>query len=92
MQETLNFTETPPLQKTSVSSSFFYTIRDTECNSKVFGACEICGKDAVQVFHQKRYKKTLHPITKQEQNQFITDCYGHYDCLIKIRNNYEKVF
>ena len=41
---------------------------------------------------QKRYKKTLHPITKQEQNQFITDCYGHYDCLIKIRNNYEKVF
>lgn len=40
MQETLNFTETPPLQKTSVSSSFLYTIRDTECNSKVFETFE----------------------------------------------------
>ena len=84
--------QTPHIAKHVLGDDFSFILRDTECNSKVFGACEICGKDAVQVFHQKRYKKTLHPITKQEQNQFITDCYGHYDCLIKIRNNYEKVF
>ena len=84
--------QTPLFAKHVLGDDFSFILRDTECNSKVFGACEICGKDAVQVFHQKRYKKTLHPITTQEQNQFITDCYGHYDCLIKIRNNYEKVF
>ena len=84
--------QNPHIAKHVLGDDFSFILRDTECNSKVFGACEICGKDAVQVFHQKRYKKTLHPITKQEQNQFITDCYGHYDCLIKIRNNYEKVF
>lgn len=66
-----------------------FTLRDTECNSKVFGACEICGKDAVQIYHQKRYKKTKHPITGYEYNKLITDCYGHYECLIKIRKKYE---
>ena len=40
-----------------LGDDFSFILRDTECNSKVFGACEICGKDAVQVFHQKRYKK-----------------------------------
>ena len=62
-----------------------FILRDTECNSKVFGACEICGKDAAQVYHQKRYEKTKHPITGNEYNKFITDCYGHYECLIKSR-------
>ena len=92
MTEQIIKDQTPHCSKHVLGDDFSFILRDTECNSKVFGACEICGKDAAQVFHQKRYKKTLHPITKQEQNQFITDCYGHYDCLIKIRNNYEKVF
>ena len=73
------------IAKHVLSDDFSFVLRDTECNSKVFGACEICGKDAVQVFHQKRYKTVSHPITNQKYNQFITDCYGHYECLIKIR-------
>ena len=62
-----------------------FIIRDTECNSKVFGDCEICNKQVVQVFHQKRYELTTHPITKNPYKRFISDCYGHYDCLMKIR-------
>lgn len=87
MQETLNFTETPPLHKTSVSSSFFYTIRDTECNSKVFGACEICGKDVIQVFHQNRFKTTFIPQLNRTVTTLVYDNYGHYNCLIQNRKN-----
>lgn len=67
---------------------YIFIIRDTECNSKVFGDCEICNKPVVQIYHQKRYKEDLHPITNEKYNNFITDCYGHYDCLIKQRNKY----
>lgn len=65
---------------------FEFKIRDTECNSKIFGDCEICNKQVVQVFHQKRYEVKIHPITNKIYLNFITDCYGHYDCLIKNRN------
>lgn len=65
---------------------YIFTIRDTECNSKVFGDCEICNKIVVQVYHQKRYKESVHPITNKKHNVFINDCYGHYDCLLKNRN------
>ena len=85
MQETLNFTETPPLQKTSVSSSFSYTIRDTECNSKVFGACEICGKDAVQIKKKKKIEYKFRADLNRNVGIQVTDCYGHYNCLIQNR-------
>tara|TARA_R110000782_G_C14514540_1_gene380318 strand:+ start:242 stop:457 length:216 start_codon:yes stop_codon:yes gene_type:complete len=65
---------------------FLFVIRDTECNSKIFGDCEICNKQVVQVFHQKRYEVKINPITNKKNNHFITDCYGHYDCLMKNRN------
>lgn len=84
MTELSKNAQVPQCDKTAVMQSVFI-LRDTECNSKVFGVCEICGKDAVQVYHQKRYEKTQNPITGKDYNKFITDCYGHYECLIKIR-------
>ena len=65
--------------------SYNFTIRDTECNSKVFGDCEICNKNAVQIFHQKRFELIKHPITNLPYEKFISDCYGHYSCLMEIR-------
>jgi hypothetical protein len=86
MQQTLNLEQNQPLHKTSVSSSFFYTIRDTECNSKVFGACEICGKDAVQVFHQNKLKTTFIPQLNRDVTIQVSDGYGHYNCLLTVRS------
>ena len=84
--KTLNLEQNQPLHKTSFSSSFFYTIRDTECNSKVFGACEICGKDAVQVFHQNRFKTTFIPQLNRNVTTQVSEGYGHYNCLLAVRS------
>ena len=65
--------------------SIHFTIRDTECNSKVFGDCEICGKPVVQVHHQIRLKDTIHPITGKKTKRQISDGYGHYQCLLAVR-------
>lgn len=68
-----------------VGGSVFFTIRDTECNSKIFGDCEICGKPVVQVHHQIRWKDTVHPITGKKGKRQISDAYGHYQCLLSVR-------
>lgn len=73
------------LHQTSVSSSFSYTIHDTECNSRVFGACEICGKDAVQVFHQRKFKTSFIPQLNKNITIEVSDGYGHYNCLLSVR-------
>lgn len=63
-----------------------YTIRDTECNSKVFGDCEICGKFVIQVHHQIRWKEIINPIKNNKSKIQISDGYGHHNCLIQNRN------
>ena len=85
MQQSLFQDPKPILLKEIVSSSFFYTLRDTECNSKVFGACEICGKDAVQVFHQNKFKTTFIPQLNRNVTIQVSDGYGHHNCLIQNR-------
>jgi siroheme synthase (precorrin-2 oxidase/ferrochelatase) len=65
--------------------SISFTIRDTECNSKIFGDCEICGKPVVQVHHQIRWKDTINPITGEKGKIQISDAYGHYQCLLSVR-------
>ena len=69
----------------NVSGSVSFTIRDTECNSKIFGDCEICGKPVVQVHHQIRWKETFHPILNVQSKRQISDSYGHYQCLLSVR-------
>lgn len=86
MQQSLFQDPKPILLKEIVSSSFFYTLRDTECNSKVFGACEICGKDAVQVFHQNKFKTTFIPQLNRNVTIQVSDGYGHHNCLLAIRS------
>jgi hypothetical protein len=68
-----------------VVGSLSFTIRDTECNSKIFGDCEICGKPVVQVYHQIRWKDTVHPFTGAKGKRQISDAYGHYQCLLSVR-------
>ena len=68
-----------------VGGSVFFTIRDTECNSKIFGDCEICEKPVVQVHHQIRWKKTFHPILNVPSKKQISDAYGHHQCLLSVR-------
>jgi siroheme synthase (precorrin-2 oxidase/ferrochelatase) len=69
----------------SVVGSVSFTIRDTECNSKIFGDCEICGKPVVQVHHQIRWKDTINPINGKKGKIQISDAYGHYQCLLSVR-------
>ena len=83
--ENLNTEETANSVLADVGGSVFFTIRDTECSSKIFGDCEICGKPVIQVFHQIRWKKTLHPITGEKGKRQISDAYGHYNCLLSVR-------
>ena len=62
-----------------------FTIRDTECNSRIFGSCEICGKDVVQVHHQIRWREYVNPVTGLAGKIQVSDGYGHYHCLIANR-------
>lgn len=83
--KTVNEADKPSLRVGDVGGSVSFTIRDTECNSKIFGDCEICGKPVVQVHHQIRWKKTFHPILNVESKRQISDAYGHYQCLLSVR-------
>ena len=83
--ENLNTEETANSVLADVGGSVFFTIRDTECNSKIFGDCEICGEPVVQVFHQIRWNDTVHPITGEKGKRQISDAYGHYNCLLSVR-------
>jgi len=62
-----------------------FTIRDTECNSRVFGDCEICNKMVVQIHHQIRYREFLNPITGVVGKIELSSGYGHYQCLLDAR-------
>lgn len=84
-QKTVNEAHNPRLRVGDVGGSVSFTIRDTECNSKIFGDCEICGKPVVQVHHQIRWKDTVHPITGEKCKRQISDAYGHYQCLLSVR-------
>ena len=81
----LNKSEPANSDLADVVGRVFFTIRDTECNSRVFGDCEICGKPVVQVHHQIRWKETFHPILKVQSKRQISDGYGHYQCLLSVR-------
>lgn len=83
--EKLNKNETANSDLDDVCGSIFFTVRDTECNSKIFGDCEICGKHVVQVHHQIRWKKTFHPILNVQSKKQMSDAYGHYQCLLSVR-------
>jgi hypothetical protein len=83
--ELSNEAPNPRLRAGDVGCSISFTIRDTECNSKIFGDCEICGKPVVQVHHQVRWKDTINPITGEKGKIQISDAYGHYQCLLSVR-------
>lgn len=68
-----------------VGGSVSFTIRDTECNSKIFGDCEICEKPVVQVHHQVRWRKFFNPITGKIGKIQVSSGYGHYQCLLSVR-------
>jgi siroheme synthase (precorrin-2 oxidase/ferrochelatase) len=83
--KTVNEADSPRLRVGDVGGSVSFTIRDTECNSKIFGDCEICGKPVVQVHHQIRWRDVVHPITGEKGKRQISDAYGHYQCLLSVR-------
>jgi len=64
---------------------FFYTLRDTECNSYVFGPCEVCGKTVVQVFHQCKFHTRFLEKLGREVTIQVSDIYGHSHCLIPLQ-------
>ena len=71
--------------ESKLNENIVFTIRDTECNSRIFGDCEICGKPVVQVHHQIRWRKYFNKILKVESKIQVSDSYGHYSCLISAR-------
>ena len=73
------------VSKSNIEDGIFFTIRDTECNSKIFGDCEICEKPVVQVHHKIRWKETFPPILNVPSKKQISDSYGHHQCLLSVR-------
>lgn len=86
MTELLNNTENPNLLKPLLGDDFSYFLRDTECNSKIFGACEICNRDAVQIFSLRKLKqKFISKVNRIVTNE-VYHVYGHRECLINLKN------
>ena len=62
--------------------SFTRTIRNTECSTKVFGNCEVCNKEAVEIFHQVISKNLgFNKYVNRNITHHYSDQYGHIKCL-----------
>jgi hypothetical protein len=72
-------------QTIAASKETLYRLRDTECNSRVFGPCEICKRDVVQVFHQVRSERWFAPQVGRLITVDRADAYGHHACLLTLR-------
>jgi Leucine-rich repeat (LRR) protein len=55
------------------------TIRNTECSTKIFGNCEVCKNEVVEVHHQV-IKRDLGFNVDVGRNIFRL-CYDHYGCI-----------
>ena len=67
----------------------FFSFEIEECKIQVgsLGNCEICNKSAPQMFFQVRYKHNsfINPITGKQCVSYENSAYGHYDCLLSVR-------
>ena len=77
--------QTPHIAKHVLGDDFSFILRDTECNSKVFGACEICGKDAVQIFSLRKLKSTFISQVNRIVTNEVYHVYGHRECLMNLK-------
>ena len=78
--------QTPHIAKHVLGDDFSFILRDTECNSKVFGACEFCGKDAVQIFSLRKLKSTFISQVNRIVTNEVYHVYGHRECLMNLKN------
>jgi len=56
-----------------------YTIKTTGCSSWDYGLCEVCGKHATEVFHQRKWYR------RAERLFAAPGLFGHRKCLRKAR-------
>jgi hypothetical protein len=56
--------------------NFKYTLKDTECNYKHFGNCEICGKAPLQV-----HRLVKQEIKVNDRLKEVSTTYGCWKCL-----------
>jgi len=78
--------QTPHIAKHVLGDDFSFVLRDTECNSKIFGDCEICNRNAVQIFSLRKLKSTFISKVNRIVTNEVYHVYGHRECLINLKN------
>ena len=60
-----------------------YKLSSTDGNSSNYGVCDICNKNATEVFHQIEKREYFNPITKKISltQHNCKSYFGHKECL-----------